>query len=160
MSGGGEWGAKASLLSLDPQTSYGLENEQDALLRFQRSFFGEEEADEAIAKPGDFVQFYVDKETHPLTETGDGEDMTGSSLPTKYPRVVFGVGEHSPAESDASSPEVSSEITAAKELAWLVPDHFGGMSAEALYIESASQGVKTKLDAPGMRITLGSSRRP
>lgn len=159
MSGGGEWGAKASLLSLDPQTGYGLENEQDELLRFQRSFFGEEEADEAIAKPGDFVQFYVDKETHSLAEIRDEENVTGSSLPPKYPRVVFGVGEHSPAESDAS-PETASESTAAKELAWLVPDHFGGVSAEALYIESASQGVKTKLDAPGMRITLDSRRRP
>ncbi|PSR80813.1 hypothetical protein BD289DRAFT_440102 [Coniella lustricola] len=160
MSGGGEWGAKASLLSLDPQTSYGLENEQDELLRFQRSFFGEEEADEAIAKPGDFVQFYVDKEVHPLREAGDNEPTEGEGGLAGYPRVVFGVSEPSLAESEASLPADDSVLaTATNELAWLVPDHFGGISTEALYIESASLGVKTKLDAPGMRITLGSRRR-
>ncbi|KKY36636.1 putative v-type c subunit family protein [Diaporthe ampelina] len=66
LGGGGEWGAKASLLSLDPKTSHTPQSEADELDKFMRSFNGEQDAKYAIAQPGDYVQFFVERDAKQL----------------------------------------------------------------------------------------------
>lgn len=149
MSGGGEWGAKANLLSLDPQTSYGLESEHEELLRFQKSFYGNDEASEATAKPGDFVQFFVDGDADVAAVLKSRESV---SQPAHYPTVIFGVGDL--VGEELKSPGADESVSAGKRLAWLAPDHFGGFSAEGLYIDSPKDKLKTKLDAPGTSVSL------
>ncbi|KAF3762435.1 hypothetical protein M406DRAFT_332816 [Cryphonectria parasitica EP155] len=154
LSGGGAWGAKAKLLSLDPQTSYGQESEEDELLRFQRSFYGSEEGGDAIAKPGDFVQFFVCSDMRPIHTLGESEGHTRT--PAAYPPVIFGVGDLS--QTGATSRKDSAP--AERQLAWLAPGHFGGFSAEGLYVDSPTNSMKTKLDAPGTSVSLPQVSEP
>lgn len=159
MSGGGEWGAKASLLSLDPQTSYGKESEDDELERFQRSFHGQDTGDGATARPGDYVQFFVE---------GDMELPSGSVGRTslaisraRYPSIAFGVGECGKAGYTATT-TADASVTNPRRLVQLADNHFGAFSAEGMYLETErrdgkQQKLKTKVNVPGTTI-LPSSR--
>lgn len=141
MSGGGEWGAKASLLSLDPQISYGKESEEDELDRFQRSFLGEDTACGAIARPGDYVQFFVHADP---------------DLPkprARYPSSAFGVGEFS--EEGYTTATVDASTRPAVQL---VVNHFGAFTAEGMYLEMwhrsgrgpfSEEKRMTKVNVPG-----------
>lgn len=134
MSGGGEWGAKASLLSLDPQVAYVQPSEEDELAKFQRSFHGQDNADGAIAKPGDFVQFFV--------ERGPASQLQVQGQPV----VSFGVGDPNIMYTDPTSPGEGDDMRAEMGLSKVLPDRFGALSAEALYLRSPS--LNTKLDTP------------
>lgn len=139
MSGGGEWGAKASLLSLDPQTTYSRQSEEDELEKFQRSFHGQDDVDDgAIAKPGDFVQFFVERGPAASTKT------------QLYPAVSFGVGDPNMRDRDNTSPVELADSRAEMSLSQVQTKHFGAMSAEGLYLQS--QDLNTKLDTPWTRV--------
>lgn len=149
MSGGGEWGAKASLLSLDPQTSCGKESEDDELKRFQRSFHGQDTANGATARPGDYVQFFVE---------GDPE-LSGSVNKTlrptsraRYPSIAFGVGEFG--KKGYTTATVDTSVTKPSRLVQLADNHFGAFSAEGMYLETEPHHGKevkstTKINVPG-----------
>lgn len=149
MSGGGEWGAKASLLSLDPQTSYGKESEDDELERFQRSFHGQDTADGATAKPGDYVQFFVEENL----ELSRSENRT--LLPTsraRYPSIAFGVGEFG--KEGYTTATVDTSVMNSSRLVQLADSHFGAFSAEGMYLETERHHGKelkstTKINVPG-----------
>ncbi|KAJ4422158.1 hypothetical protein N0V82_003242 [Gnomoniopsis sp. IMI 355080] len=146
LSGGGEWGAKASLLSLDPQTIYGEESEEDELDRFQRSFHGEGTAEGAITRPGDFVQFFV--EGTPVMRGGPMAltDAAG------YPLRSFGVGEF---RKETNGPKSDGHsLQKSRHLVQLAPFHFGAFSAEGLYLTSTGSvnSTKTKINTPGTNI--------
>lgn len=153
MSGGGEWGAKASLLSLDPQTTYGVQSEDDELDRFQRSFHGENTADGATVRPGDYVQFFVEKDPEDL-QAAFGHMKVLRTTQTSLPIAAFGVGEFRKYESGPETGDASSAggLRLAVQLA---PHHFGAFSAEGLYLEmSGGEGKEkasrtTKLNTPG-----------
>lgn len=144
VSGGGEWGAKASLLSLDPQSSYGAECEEDELDRFQRSFHGEDTAAGAITRPGDFVQFFV--EGNPVMHGGP---MAVADAVDSYPFRSFGVGEFNK-EKNGSEIDGHS-LQNPRHLVQLAPCHFGAFSAEGLYLDSTGgvNSTKTKINTPG-----------
>ncbi|KAK4043643.1 hypothetical protein C8A01DRAFT_43401 [Parachaetomium inaequale] len=57
LSGGGGWGPKQGLLSLDPQTEFAPDENQD-LQSFMDSFHGKNAG--GIASPGSYVQFFVE----------------------------------------------------------------------------------------------------
>lgn len=148
MSGGGEWGAKASLLSLDPQTSYGVESEEDELERFMRSFKGEDSADGAIIRPGEYVRFFVE---------GDSvaEPLDAPQDPASVPVATFGVGEFS--KEDHVPQPVQDASQAQHDLVRALPNHFGAFSAEGLYLHvqggrSDDQMNATKVNAPGTEV--------
>lgn len=163
MSGGGEWGAKASLLSLDPQNSYGVKSEEDELQRFQRSFNGEDSASEAITRPGDYVQFFVDGASDVRQAANEGFS-TILKGPRWFPEISFGVGEYR--KEDSSPVEVADERRAQAGLVRRHSNHFGVWSAEGLYVDSESghYGEKTttstKVNAPGTFFRPLNSLRP
>lgn len=156
MSGGGEWGAKASLLSLDPQTSYGRDSEEDELDRFMRSFHSEDDAKDAIAKPGDYVQFFVERD--PVQLAPEKKDSL-TVQPAAYPPVLFGVGDMDMKDIDSpdSSVESRGRVKSQKTVR-LVLDHFGGYSAEGIYLSAGDLGPNTKMDVPGASVSTSTAK--
>lgn len=149
MSGGGEWGAKASLLSLDPQTSCGKESEDDELQRFQRSFHGQDTGNGATARPGDYVQFYVEGDPELSGSVNKTLRLTSR---TRFPPIAFGVGEFG--KEGYTTAMVDTSITNSSRLVQLADDHFGAFSAEGMFLETEhhhgkDQRSTTKINVPG-----------
>lgn len=152
MSGGGEWGAKASLLSLDPQTRHGRDSEEDELDRFIKSFHGEDDAKELNAKPGDYVQFFVERDPVQLTS----EKARSLTLrPADYPPVLFGVGDMDMKDID---PRVVRRRRDHQSTISVIFDHFGGYSAEGIYLSSTKVGPHTKIDVPGAFVSMAAGK--
>ncbi|ROV91307.1 hypothetical protein VSDG_07785 [Cytospora chrysosperma] len=155
LSGGGEWGTKASLLSLDPQTSHGRKSEKDELDTFVKSFHRDEDVKDALVKPGDYVQFFVERDPVQLApERKQNLYMQA----TDYPTVLFGVGDMN--LKDLESPYRSEKPQAPAQphvMNWIAFDHFGGHSAEGIYLSAGSVGPNTKLDVPGASVSMSST---
>lgn len=152
MSGGGEWGTKASLLSLDPQTSHGRESEKDELDKFIKSFHRDEDAKDAIAKPGDYVQFFVERDSAQLKP----EHQNNLYMPaTEYPPVSFGVGDTNLKDLEPPDRSVESRRHVhSQNMDWIAFDHFGGYSADGIYLSAGKVGPNTKLDVPGASMSM------
>lgn len=132
MSGGGEWGAKASLLSLDPQTTYKKRSEEDELKDFQKSFRGDLDAADSIVRPGDFVQFFI---------RDDASDKAYDKFRANLSGVSVGV-------VDPSSGKDAESLGPLE--VW--KGRFGAVTTQSVYAEGAR--LKTKLDTPGAVATL------
>ena len=150
MGGGGEWGAKASLLSLDPKTSHTPQSEADELDKFMRSFHGEQDTKDAIVKPGDFVQFFVERDAKQMTS--DKHHNLKAIL--DYPPVRFGCGDIHMRDIDPPNKIVSSRRADRAHFEQLYFDHFGAHSAEGIYVSSGGLGPNTKMDVPGATVTM------
>jgi hypothetical protein len=135
VSGGGGWGQKKGLLSLDPQNSLDSPEHED-LESFINSFKGEG----GIVAPGSYVQFFME-----AARPSRGEWSTTSrrlwdpSDATEFPTVVAGT----PGTALAASPSASG--------VW--PSLFGAVSSEGIYLssrgpEEGSTAITTKLDSP------------
>lgn len=142
MSGGGGWGFKQGLLSLDPQTRYSTPDDED-IERFIRSFKGENSPDDVIT-PGSYIQFFVE----PLQSPRETSIAGASAL--DGPKVV--VGTCAAADESVRSVEDGAEV---------VTDYFGALSAQGMFFASGagvSGGsgttleVSTKIDAPNCRV--------
>ncbi|KAF5527322.1 hypothetical protein CGCA056_v000650 [Colletotrichum aenigma] len=138
LSGGGGWGKKQGLLSLDPETKYSPSSEEEDLDSFIRSFSSQHDgkAQEGVVAPGSYVQYFVS----PPATAKPALSPTQSS----FANVAFGASESALAEDTASTEGPSG---------WeIVPGHFGAVSSHGLFI--ASQGntlahtTETKLDVP------------
>ncbi|KAK4205331.1 hypothetical protein QBC40DRAFT_271526 [Triangularia verruculosa] len=124
LSGGGGWGLKQGLLSLDPNTRYAREEHED-MESFIRSFKGED-ATGGIVTPGSYVQFFT--EAIPPTET------TRPKLPWPSDSPTFAIG--------TPGGKASGQVET-------FPNLFGAVSAEGVYISSEENtSITTKLDAP------------
>jgi len=128
VSGGGGWGLKQGLLSLDPQTKYSTGNEED-VENFIRSFH-REDSGSGVVTPGTYIQFMVE----PAGPRPDGELLRGDTLPA----VVIGT-----------------QGSMAEKVGWsgIQVQHglFGGVSSHGIYLESgATNGhseITTKIDS-------------
>lgn len=147
--GGGEWGAKASLLSLDPKTSHKPESETHELDRFMRSFNGEQDAKDAIAQPGDYVQFFVERDAKQIPP-GKHDKLKAES---GYPPVRFGCGDMHMRDIDQSS-----GILGKAQTEYLCSDHFGAHSAEGIYVSCSRPGPNAKMDVPGATVTMTTTK--
>ncbi|GAQ04244.1 hypothetical protein ALT_1565 [Aspergillus lentulus] len=170
MSGGGGWGKKQGLLSLDPEISflepkeYGELSVLDHLfpddgrtpvkepLPFEQPTMAMDDLSSLsqVASPGDYVQFFVSVE---LGQTHSGL-RTLSELPQGSVSYHFGM------VSDADMP--AAEATEHIDLI-AVPRYFGALSEKAITyfqpkIEANSKGgvlgTSTKCDIPGSRIEM------
>lgn len=158
MSGGGEWGAKASLLSLDPQTSHGRESEENELDKFIRSFNRDDDAKDAMVKPGDFVQFFVERDPLRL-DSGHKKKLYMST--TGYSPVSFGTGDTNLKDIELPDSSVKSRRPVRNQLMdWFAFDHFGGYSAEGVYLSAGDIGPNTKMDVPGACVKMSSAHSP
>ncbi|CAM1505671.1 Fc.00g113080.m01.CDS01 [Cosmosporella sp. VM-42] len=133
LSGGGGWGAKKGLLSLDPQRTHFALSEEEEMQRFIQAMDGGN-----FVPVGSKIQFF----TSPEASANNTTDSSSSS-------IVFGT-----AGVPQSSSEVSSE-------ARVLDSHFGALSNDGVFISSAEHGaVETtpgfnnewKLNVPNSRI--------
>lgn len=150
VSGGGGWGLKKGLLSLDPQTRYSAPG-QDDVESFIKSFRGESSEDGNV-KPGAYIQFFVEPALPPskLTINNEPRELdlkTSTSL-------VFGTA---PAGLEDAELHSDNSIEA-------VPGHFGALSVNGFFVDSTQQSLGawdpskamptllTKIDAPNSYI--------
>lgn len=172
MSGGGGWGKKQGLLSLDPETSFSEALNPEDLLTLDRLFEpGAESADFTLglppflskgfsgddlstlsqtAKPGDYVQFFV------AVDPSDVQDRCPSIAKPQEGSVScqFGVV--------TGVPEVQVIDGQQKDLV-VLPNYFGALSEKAITYQQPIMDVRsneqvfesgTKLNVPGCRVEL------
>ncbi|KAM4054836.1 6-phosphogluconate dehydrogenase [Hirsutella rhossiliensis] len=131
LSGGGGWGSKKGLLSLDPERTHMVHSEEEAMARFVQTMEGS-----GFAAPGSQIQFFTTARASPRD--------TAFSLSGTMFGVPDGVDEV------ADMAEVS-------ESGCLVKDHFGALSSKGVFVAgSADKGAdamdESKLSVPGSRI--------
>ena len=169
MSGGGGWGKKQGLLSLDPEITFSDAADRRDFLALDQLFdpggdfarglppfltqetTGDDLSDlHRTAKPGDYVQFFVSVQP-------SHSQNAHSSLTTSQGSILcqFGVVAH------AGIPEIQTIDGQQKDLA-VVPSYFGALSEKAItYLQPVTnpQTIEqletgTKLDMPGCRVNL------
>ncbi|RAL15327.1 uncharacterized protein BO97DRAFT_440746 [Aspergillus homomorphus CBS 101889] len=171
MSGGGGWGKKQGLLSLDPEITFMERTKKDRLLGLEALFttgdsnllsdappppppppfemrgFGEDLSTlSQAAGPGDYVQFFVSVEP---SQSGWPASGTGANT------FHFGV------VSDAETVPSQEGSDGQKDLG-VVPGQFGGLSEKAItYMQPLAgtgpeegQQSSSKFDIPGCRVAL------
>lgn len=172
MSGGGGWGQKQGLLSLDPQMSHPSsstsssrradEDDEDdadaAMASFLRSLQGETEAQSGdnnnLATPGAHVQFFV----APLTLADADADADGCivDLDLEGPAPAVALGAHPGYEGGGDGgPAVGLDGQQPAAVVALIPDHFGAVSNQGVFLAGIPSDTEaddfkpyTKLDAP------------
>lgn len=168
VSGGGGWGKKQGLLSLDPETNFAEAHGNplviDELFRPSGATTSQEKPLDLpvledisslsqIAKPGDYIQFFVSVE--PEYRQND------SSAEPKDPEGAISC--HFGVSVVRETPHLdAAESGLSKDLA-VLPSYFGALSEKAITYsqpvqnaESTDEGGEccTKLDIPGCRVTL------
>ncbi|OHW95497.1 hypothetical protein CSPAE12_05915 [Colletotrichum incanum] len=137
LSGGGGWGKKQGLLSLDPETTYSSSSEEEDLDSFIRSFESQHDggAQQGVVAPGSYIQYFV---TAPMSARPNVSRPDGATL-----NIAFGTSESAISEAPLSTDGPSD---------WkVVPEHFGAVSSHGLFIKSQVNDFtsESKLDAPG-----------
>ncbi|TLS26623.1 hypothetical protein PpBr36_05285 [Pyricularia pennisetigena] len=147
LSGGGGWGAKRGLLSLDPQTTYSSSGPED--LETFMAAFGGETTPNSVVSPGSYIQFLVE----PLQPS----PAQGTQ---RLPSLLLGTTPSNPVELG------DGENSRGKQPPNLVEGHFGALSNSGIYLSLASSSnsgsypgqILTKVDAPNSYLWEGSSR--
>ncbi|KAF5662803.1 v-type c subunit family [Fusarium heterosporum] len=135
LSGGGGWGAKKGLLSLDPQRTHFALSEEEEMQRFIQAMDGGN-----FVPVGSKIQFFASTET-----------STAEAVGTRETAIVFGTASkvESGTDSQTSQPDVC-----------LLENHFGALSNEGIFVTSADAAAAStpgfnndwKLNVPNSRI--------
>ena len=153
VSGGGGWGAKKGLLSLDPETSLETQDHED-LENFIRSFKGEDSSNgSGIVTPGSYVQFFTEG-IYPRAYGQKAFYPNGSAYALGTPF------ERKPEEDKKKNKKGSEQINDPKRGWKADPGLFGALSSEGIYISSDDLGsgkFKTKIDAPSSCVVVAPS---
>ena len=135
VSGGGGWGAKKGLLSLDPQRTHFALSEEEEMQRFIQAMDGGN-----FVPVGSTIQFFTSPEA-----------SADSSIPSVSPSFVFGTAGTTEVTSDAPSDTV------------VLKDHFGALSNDGVFVSSSENGTMDttpgfnndwKLNVPHSRILI------
>ena len=159
LSGGGGWGKKAGLLSLDPESSYSPDESTSQESDFFASMGSldskaEEPAFRDIVSPGDYIQFYITPIASPTLEPEQA-----SLVPTSYRQSAeFGTVPSTIDNMPQSSTSDSSTTSACE----LYENHFGALSEVGIALtisrhEDRQEPVAlnaTKIDVPFSRFSL------
>ncbi|OHE98889.1 hypothetical protein CORC01_05785 [Colletotrichum orchidophilum] len=136
-SGGGGWGKKAGLLSLDPETKYSASSEEEDLDIFIRSFANRRFGDaDGVVGPGSYIQYFVTppSSAKPKMPPGDVSQFTD----------CFGMTDDAQLEASSLNPGPTEWKS--------VRQQFGAVTSHGLFVEyrpRPSPGMETKLDVPG-----------
>ena len=164
MSGGGGWGIKQGLLALDPEVEFS--SAIDARYDFDQGLSAEDEQRQAlgdIAKPGDFIRFYM-AVNPPLHEDSlDPSDEDSPTIVDEGTEADFVIGAENVVGCIPSSIDdvpVQSEDKPSADFI-LYPSLFGALTEHGMYIsrhdtpESKRTGERktqlTKIDLPYSR---------
>lgn len=161
LSGGGGWGKKAGLLSLDPDMSYNKLHQisRDSALETMGSSEGLSALHE-VAKPGEFIQFFVSPSDGNATWNARTEDIKAPPASTRRWSLEFGTI----SSSIDSMPESSSQeaVEPSNPRIAVFRKHFGALSeggmSIARYCQSKKMGswdavMRSKVDVPYSRFS-------
>ncbi|KOS19495.1 hypothetical protein ESCO_000780 [Escovopsis weberi] len=127
LSGGGGWGAKKGLLSLDPQHTHFAMSEEEEMTRFMRTM-----EDSSFTPRGSQIQFFISSLALPQTE------------PLVVPGISLGVAGE-PLRAERQDQPASRGF---------IYGHFGALSNDALFISGPglADGETTKLSVDHSRV--------
>lgn len=164
VSGGGGWGLKQGLLSLDPETT--LLNSTETSHNFDSSDSVDNNQIQAlgnIAKPGFWVQFLISHSITPATplETVDLDTLTPGSKSTislSFGCTASTVDDIPQSSADPSAPSKEDDIQPVVSGYY---GHFGAMSEAGIFIRIVENGVVTgsKIDVPNSEFRLAVTSR-
>ncbi|KAF3062008.1 hypothetical protein GL218_04174 [Daldinia childiae] len=142
LSGGGGWGLKQGLLSLDPETNYSLPDQDDVEM-FIRAFHERNNPNpsEGLVTPGSYLMFCIEPHW-----TKNEIELSQKIAPT----TVIGVVQNSDQEPDSAS--LSDKVD-------IIDGHFGVVSKTGLFLKATNfshanetteqpQSFTTKVDLP------------
>jgi hypothetical protein len=141
VSGGGGWGLKQGLLSLDPQTTLASDEHQD-----MQSFIDSFKKEASPEQEETFVQFFVEAMSPP---TAEEQQTAAPSRHWKRPAIMIGT------PGSAVGPSPVHVVEACRGL-------FGAVSSEGVYLEKDVErdgrpAMASKLDAPGSYVVSTAS---
>ncbi|KAL4897210.1 hypothetical protein BDV59DRAFT_86386 [Aspergillus ambiguus] len=163
MSGGGGWGKKQGLLSLDPEIRFleptengefssldrlfsPIDYKDDGLPKLDQQLVGSELSSLGqVAKEGDYIQFFVSVD--PCDIQRSGAEISGAEVVTCQFGVVY----------DAERPLMAANTTLDEKDLAVLPNKFGALSDKAItYLQPVSTASEssTKIDIPGARVEL------
>lgn len=148
MSGGGGWGEKQGLLSLDPQTTYTHTDGTD--LEFSGESLEEQQASALgnIAGPGSWIRFFVRKD--PLLPDYEERGIVKPSNPWSK-NVTFGT-----ARDTIDTVNNERIVVGQDKLVGYRPGHFGCQSYSGMFLRRKlhldGPEITTKIDMPGSYI--------
>lgn len=161
MSGGGGWGKKQGLLSLDPETSFAEVSDRGNISSLDELFDatgaphrqdGPPPIDDLISlsqlvDPDDYVQFFVSVDPRHLQDGHSGLLNNGIGTTTSF---QFGVMSGVDGEVEEAIERKDREDIV------VLPHYFGALSRHAITYarEGKEASCTTKLDVPGSRVEL------
>lgn len=154
-SGGGGWGNKAGLLSLEPEMEYGTDqgsHDGDAsrFLDLDR-FLDETDLVRNVASPGDYVRFYISPNSD--SKSNSHVLLNGANEVARVDSIDFGV---SPSTLDEMRTESALDTTEHElHSVHVFKNHFGAMSEVGFSFGQIKPGpqVQTKIDMPYARFS-------
>ncbi|KAJ3506777.1 hypothetical protein NM208_g16036 [Fusarium decemcellulare] len=137
LSGGGGWGAKKGLLSLDPQRTHFALSEEEEMQRFIQAMDGGN-----FVPVGSKIQFFVSTETSTAVPAG-----------TATSGVIFGTASKVQLAEDTGSSQSEVEV---------LESHFGALSNDGVFVTSLDAAADTtpgfnndwKLNVPNSRVFI------
>ncbi|KAI1416798.1 hypothetical protein F5Y13DRAFT_153089 [Hypoxylon sp. FL1857] len=120
LSGGGGWGLKQGLLSLDPETNYSLPDQDDVEM-FIKAFQERDSPNpsEGLVTPGSYLMFCIEPHCT-IKEIGSSQQIS--------PATVLGVAPNNDQELDAGN--------LSDKQVDIVDDHFGVISKTGLFLKA------------------------
>lgn len=157
MSGGGGWGNKKGLLSLDQESRYSTED-QDSIDDFIRSFKGQDSVENGgsgvgIIPDGSWVQFFVERASRYM-----GFGLDEKPVPRPY-QEIRQLGSYYDTISLGVRDEISEPRLEYKTMR-VAQDYFGVSTAGGLFLESvpAKTGPFRKGDQPAITTKIAVPR--
>ena len=167
LSGGGGWGAKQGLLSLDPDTKYGKDKQEDGYFLNEDSNFEvqQQQAFGEIVRPGDIVTFYVLDRSRPSTTQADDVLVSGHrAISDIGPSIVLTTIPSTADMMPVPSPKNIDTLDSQTTFAW----NCFGMASEGMTLTidrsdgarsaEMSCSVQTKIDVPHTQYSHGTRK--
>lgn len=152
LSGGGGWGQKMGLLSIDPDDGYAGSDSEGATLD---EFLGVRDHDKdpgipQVAPPGDWIAFFAASDAD---GESDQDRTTQGSAPAHISSVDLGV---LPGTIDMIPSDTDGRCTVSddEEHVELFENRFGALSESGMCFERPHKHVKSKLDVPHARFSV------
>ncbi|KAI1306936.1 hypothetical protein F5Y03DRAFT_353640 [Xylaria venustula] len=135
LSGGGGWGLKQGLLSLDPETKFSLPGQDDDMETFIRSFKERNSAEptSGLAAPGSFLLFCIETETSAIRAEASNIRAEMSTIEAEVSTI----------EAEASA--IKAEASTIKAKASTIKAEASAIEAEASTIKAEASTIKAEV---------------
>lgn len=158
MSGGGGWGLKQGLLSLDPETSY-TQPEQEDIEMFIKAFQerGSSNPSEGLVTPGSYILFCIEPQLTTEDIWSQGKRKSSTMSLGVAPTTDEGVALNEATKDVVIHENHFGVATTAGLFLRTIPEANGNSAAEGS--KTTSQAFTTKISVPRACLSLGVARQ-